>query len=181
MGLSTKVMSRSNWLRVEDREYAYMMVNDTNFSGAVGLINLKSVTEPAIKVYDTTSVKIIDNGYYWLQFAPSNKNYWLTVMYNQLEEIVQFYFDITDSNTILANGESWFTDLFLDIVLLPDGRTFLLDEDELYQALCKNEITKEQYDIAYQCANKILMDLDGNNEDLTNYCNQYFQLLKHNL
>jgi predicted RNA-binding protein associated with RNAse of E/G family len=49
-------------------------------------------------------------------------------------------------NTILDNGESWFYDLILDIVVLPDGKRFLLDEDELSEALRDNIITRKQYD-----------------------------------
>ncbi len=181
MELTKRVMSRSNWLCIKDREYVYMLSNDNNFNGAIGLLYLKNIIEPAIKIYEDTSVTIVDEGYYWLQFAPNNKNYWLTVMYNQRGEIVQFYFDITESNTILDNGESWFYDLYLDIVFLPDGKKFLLDEDELYEALNVNDITKEQYDNAYLNANIILEKLNGNVPCLVNFCNKYFHMLKEKL
>ena len=181
MVLERKVMSRSNWPRVIDREYVHMMGNEYDFNGAIGLIYLKNVTEPATKTYDKTRVTIIDSGYYWLQIAPKGENFWLTVMYNQLGEIVQFYYDITDCNTILENGESWFYDLYLDIVMLPDGRLFLLDEDEICRALDKKDITKDQYDKAYLTANEIIKKLDGNIGDLTDTCNHYFEILKRKI
>ena len=178
MSLSTKVMSRSHWPKVIDKDYTYMMIDDQFYKGAVGLIKINEIDKPATKVYDTIPVKIIDNGYYWLQIGPENQNYWITIMYNELEEIVQYYFDITDSNTILDNGESWFDDLMLDIVMLPSGKRFLLDEDELSQALSDQIITREQYDKAYLTVNKIMGELDGKVELMKTVCNTYFQTLK---
>ncbi len=178
MSLSTRTMSRSNWPRVTDKAYTYMMIDDQLFKGATGLIKINEIDEPATKVYDNIPVKIIDKGYYWLQIGPEDQNYWITVMYNELEEIVQYYFDITDSNTILDNGESWFYDLMLDIVVLPDGKRFLLDEDELVQALNDNVITPEQYDKAYLTAYKIMDQLDGRVASLKAACDTYFHTLK---
>ena len=178
MRLSTKIMSRSHWPRVIDKDYTYMMVDDQFCKGAVGLIKINEIDRPATKVYDTIPIRIIDKGYYWLQIGPENHNYWITVMYNELEEIVQYYFDITDTNTILDNGESWFYDLILDIVVLPDGKRFLLDEDELSEALRDNIITRKQYDKAYLTANNIMKEIDGKVEYLQDIYNTYFQALK---
>ncbi len=178
MSLSKKVMSRSHWPRVTDKDYTYIMIDDQFYKGAAGLIRVNELEKPATIVYDTIPVKIIDKGYYWLQIAPEDQNYWITVMYNELEEIMQYYFDITDKNTILDNGESWFYDLMLDIVVLPDGKQFLLDEDELAQALSDNVITREQYDKAYHTANIIMDELEGKSEYLRDICNTYFQTLK---
>jgi predicted RNA-binding protein associated with RNAse of E/G family len=158
-----------------------MMINDRYFKGAAGLIKINEIDKPATKVYDNIPVKIIDKGYYWLQIGPEDQNYWITVMYNEMEEIVQYYYDITDINTILENGESWFYDLMLDIVVLSDGKRFLLDEDELKQALLDNVITREQYDKAYLTANKIMDELDTKVDCLRAACNSYFQTLKMRL
>lgn len=181
MGLEKRFMSRSNWPRVIDKEYVHMMCNENNFDGAVGLIYLKNATKPATITYGKTQVKIIDNGYFWLQLAHKDENFWLTVMYNQEGKIVQFYFDMTDGNNILDNGESWFYDLYLDVVILPDGTLFLLDEDELNQALNEKEITKDQYDKAHITANNIIKKFDGNIGYLTDLSNRFFNILKNKL
>ena len=181
MSLEKKLMSRSNWPRVIDKEYVHMMCNENNFDGAVGLIYIIRANKLATKTYGKTQVTIIDNGYYWLQFAPKDDNYWLSVMYNQVGEIVQFYFDVTDVNNILDNGESWFYDLYLDIVILPDGTLFLLDEDELSQALEEKEITKDQYDKAHITANNIIRKYDGNIDYLSDLSNHFYNILKSKL
>jgi predicted RNA-binding protein associated with RNAse of E/G family len=156
-----------------------MMIDDPLFKGAAGLIRINEIDQPATKIYDNIPVKIIDKGYYWLQIGLENQNYWITIMYNELEEVVQYYFDITDTNTILDNGESWFDDLMLDIVVLPDGKRFLLDEDDLSQALLGHIITREQYDKAYQTAKKIIDELDINLDRLKDFCNTCFHMLKN--
>ena len=182
MKMERRSMARSSWPRIIDREYVHMMVNENGFDGAVGLINLKKCTKPATILYGgKRPVTIIDDGYHWLQIAAKNESYWLTVMYNQQDEIVQFYFDITDNNNILDNGESWFYDLFLDVVILPDGTLFLLDEDELCQALDEKVITKEQYDKAYITADNIIKNFNGDVGYLYDNCNHYFNILRQRI
>ena len=178
MSLKLRRMSRSNWLRVPDREYVYMNIDNPDFKGVVSLIKLTQVIQPRTVIYGDIPVKIIDTGYYWLQFGPENQNYWLTVMYNEAEELVQFYFDITDSNTILDHGESWFYDLLLDVVLIPGGNLVLLDEDELKHALRDGDIAREQYDKAYRIANRLMSELAGKEDKLRDFCNTYYQMLK---
>jgi uncharacterized protein len=181
MEVSKRLMTRSNWLRVEDRKYVYDTIESSEFSGAVGLIHIKSVTGPSIKIYCNKPVKIVDNGYYWLQFAPKDKQYWLTVMYNEKEELIQYYFDITKENVTLDKGESYFYDLFLDIVLLPDGSMFLLDEDELEEALMDKTITERDFEKAHAVADELMKKLKGNENKLREFCYEYFYRLKDNL
>jgi uncharacterized protein len=182
MALTKKDMSRSDWPRVTEKAYAHMLVNEEDFSGAAGLLYLKSVKDPLVVTpYSGKSLIIADKGYYWLQFAPENRDYWLTVMFDCTEDIIEFYFDITDGNVITDNGQSWSYDLFLDVVLLPDGSKFLLDEDELRQALQKNEITKEQFDKAYLCADSIMKEFGGHITELTDFCVRHFRVLEQRI
>lgn len=78
---------------------------------------------------------IVDNGFHWFQFAPQSERWWLTAMFDAAKRLIQFYFDITFENHILPGGESWCRDAYLDVVIDPDGRARLLDEDELAAAL----------------------------------------------
>ena len=100
-------------------------------------------------------------------------------MYNEKKEIVQYYIDITEKNVINDYENSCFYDIFLDIVLLPDGEIFLLDEDELKKALDDKIITKVQYDRAYSEANRIIKIISNDYADLENLCRECFcNLLK---
>ena len=69
-------------------------------------------------------------------------------MYNQNKEIIEWYFDIS-KEIGSENGVSYEDDLYLDVVVNPDGEIILLDEGELKEALDRLEISKEDYDMAY--------------------------------
>ncbi|MNJ65576.1 hypothetical protein D3C77_615940 [compost metagenome] len=53
-------------------------------------------------------------------------------------------------------GVPWFDDLYLDIVVLKNRSVFLLDEDELDEALSKGMITVKDYDMATETAKHVL-------------------------
>jgi hypothetical protein len=70
---------------------------------------------------------IVDRGYFWMQLAPKDKKYWLTVMLDAAGDIVSYYFDITDSNVLSGDGDSYFYDLYLDVVLLSSVKDSLIE------------------------------------------------------
>ncbi len=176
--LCKKYLSRSNWPRVTEKEFVYKTVDHGEFQGSIGLIHIKYVKEPSVKVYGNTPIKFVDSGYYWLQFAPRKEHYWLTAAFNEKEEIVQYYIDITYENHLEDQGEAFFYDLFLDIVLLPDNQLFLLDEDELLEALNNHVISQADYDMAYAAAKDIMEKLKGRADELKEFCYPYFEELK---
>ncbi|MNY57911.1 hypothetical protein D3C86_1941790 [compost metagenome] len=53
-------------------------------------------------------------------------------------------------------GVPWFDDLYLDVVILPGGQSFLLDAEELEDALKRGLITQEDFDLAWDEANKLM-------------------------
>lgn len=119
MGLGIKTLSRSDWPRIKKRKYARISVSDDCFSGQTSLIHMEEITAPLIKVYDGIPLTIVDRGYSWLQLAPRDKKYWLTVMLDASGNIVSYYFDITCDNVLNVDGDSYFYDLYLDVVLFP--------------------------------------------------------------
>lgn len=156
-------------------------MNEDDFAGDIGLIHMKSVDVPKIVTYGTTEVVIVDTGYYWLQFAPKGEHFWLSVVYDGKGEITQYYFDITYENHINENGDSFFYDLFLDVVLLPDGQIFLLDEDELEEALKGHIIDQPTYNMAIATAKEIMEKIEWNEFILRDFCNKYFNEMKSRL
>lgn len=181
MELSKRYMSRKNWIRVNDRSYAYKTISSETFKGEAGLIHIKSVQKPSTVYYNNTAINIVDNNYYWLQFAPKDEHYWLTVMYNDKSELIQYYFDVTYENHVTNDGESYFYDLYLDVVVLPDGTLFLLDEDELEDALNLKIINKDTFNLAHKTAKGLMKKLEGKEPELREFCNHYFIELKKQL
>ncbi len=181
MSLSIKTLSRSNWQRVVKRKYAHMAVSDESFTGHASLIHIEEITAPLVKTYDGVPLTIVDRGYFWMQLAPYGKKHWLTVMMDAAGNIISFYFDITDNNVLCLDGDSYFYDLYLDVVLLPNGNIYLLDEDELLEALQQGVINQKQFDNAYDTARMLLKCLPNRAQELKAYCLHVFAELKKKL
>ena len=67
--------------------------------------------------------------------------------------------------------------VFLDIVQLKNGSIYLLDEDELLDALNNKLIDKKDFTLAYNEANKIKEQLDKNNFEPIKICKPYLEKL----
>jgi predicted RNA-binding protein associated with RNAse of E/G family len=92
----------------------------------------------------------------WLQYLPMHENWSLTTFYDPAGRIMEWYFDISKGNFMDENGVPCTDDLFLDVVLLADGRSVTLDADELQQALDCGEIGIDDYRKAYRIGDEIL-------------------------
>lgn len=178
MSLIIKDIARSHWPRILARSAAFMSVGDSDFTGEAGLIRLERVGAPLEKTYGGKRVRIVDDGYCWLQLAAPDVPYWLTAMYDGEGNFIQFYFDISDRNVILPDGKSYFYDLLLDVVMTADGGIYILDEDELSSALAEGEITQAQYVKAQNAARAVVALLDEKREALLALCQRYLELLK---
>ena len=118
MQIKKKYMKKTNWKRVTEREYASSVIEEENIKGVASLLFIKKVESPSFKVYkNNIKIKIADEKFYWLQLAIENENYWVTAMYDNNKNIIQYYIDITEKNIIDVKDDSYFYDLFLQIYL----------------------------------------------------------------
>ena len=62
---------------------------------------------------------------------------------------MQYYIDVAKEYEIDDCGLPYFDDLYLDVVLLPNGKMYVLDEDELEDAYKSGDVTKEEYELAW--------------------------------
>lgn len=177
--IKIKTINRENWRRILEKESFFKNIKTANFEGEIGLLHFLKVTAPLIKKYKNKHYTLVANGYYWLQIAPINKNYWITAMFNEKKEFVQFYIDITKQNIIKNNGKSYFYDFFLDVVTLPNRESYLLDEDELQEALEAGEITQAEYERSYEVARSVLNYVDNNFDELINFSYYCFDILEN--
>ncbi|MEA4831236.1 MAG: DUF402 domain-containing protein [Oscillospiraceae bacterium] len=173
MYIKTRYMARDDWSRIEERRSAYMEAEFFGIKGFAGLLCLDKVKAPLVKGVPGVDVKIVDNGFRWLQFAPKGEHWWLTVMADERGKIVQYYFDITKEN-VLCEESSYFYDLFLDVVALPDGTVVLLDKDELDAALSENIITENEYKLAINTADILIRKIPENIGHLEQFCYKLF-------
>lgn len=72
-----------------------------------------------------------------------------------------------------TDGIPYFDDLYLDLIVFPNGEIKVDDMDELEEALRQGDITQEQFDLAVRTAdglkNSLLGDIDSF-KDYTGKC-----------
>ena len=176
MGDKYRKMERVPWERVSDREFA--ICDCEEIQGVSGLMHIIDISNPTYRTYsDGIKIAIVENDCFWIQFAPKNEHWWLTAMLKDDGSFSHAYFDMTEYNVI--NGKkSWFSDLYLDVVIKENGDAFLLDEDELKTALEDEIISNEQYKQAIYTSERIISEYGGKGiEKIVNLCRKYFDVL----
>lgn len=133
-----------------------MKIDEDNIKGYAGLIKFAEVNRPLIVREKGEEVCIINNGYSELAFLPDNENWMVWAIYDEQGGIVEWYFDITRKNSVDENGIPYCDDMYLDAVLMPDGRVLILDEDELRGARDNGNITQDEFEMAYRVLNKLI-------------------------
>ena len=178
MEVNVKHIDRRHWQRVLKRESAFCDIEEKK--GVAYLIKIKEVTGPMTRMRFGEKVILADKDYYWLEIALENENFWLTAMYDPDGNFIQYYFDISRKNVI--DGEnSYFEDLFLDIVVQNNKTISVLDEDELYTAYEENVITKEEFDFANEYCQNLVENILNNCEEYDKLCFRYFKILREKL
>lgn len=94
----------------------------------------------------------------------------MTAMFDR-GELSQYYFDIADE--LFFDEEASFTDLFLDILLIPGSKPVLLDLDELIAARDAGVITPYQAEKALVTAQRLTSFLETYGTELRRFCESY--------
>ncbi|PGT18816.1 DUF402 domain-containing protein [Bacillus cereus] len=135
----------SSWKRLIEKNYIVKQFK----AGMLGILDIKKVREPSYKEYNGKELCIADDGYTWMQYFISGKNFAITAMLDDQQKLVQYYIDVAKEYEIDERGLPYFDDLYLDVVLLPNGEIYVLDEDELEDAYKSGDVTKEEYELAW--------------------------------
>ncbi|GIO83177.1 hypothetical protein J25TS5_01090 [Paenibacillus faecis] len=154
--MKRKFGDRANWRRVTQRQFKSRYVSSEKFTGYVTMYSIYDLKDPLWKTYGGHTFRIADKGYTWLQYYPKGAHYVVTAMFDDQGEIVEWYIDVCKIQGVTDQGVPWFDDLYLDIVVLKNGEVFLLDEDELDDALTRGYITVRDYDMAMETAREVL-------------------------
>lgn len=158
--MKRKSAARLEWKRVLERQFVVQRIDSADYHGYVTLLCLDRVSEPLSVNFGQERVCIVDQGYTWLQHFPDGEHFVLLSAFNERGEVVQWYIDIVESTGVDEHGVPWYHDLYLDIVVAPNGETLLLDADELDEALRTGVITSGQYNFAWQQASALLDALE---------------------
>ena len=111
----------------------------------------------------------MSDGYYIFEIVPKNDNYALRIFLDDKKQVIEYYFDIIKESGIDPESKiPYFNDLYLDVVLEPNSKPYVVDQDELDEALASNDITKEEYDLAIATKDKLLEEIKNGTSKLLN-------------
>ena len=158
---------------VEKVEQKIINIDDNRFKGDIYLNNFIKIKDPRIL---DNGVCIQNNNYKWLEFYDYNSKIRLTAMYDENNEIIEWYFDMARSIG-KENGIPYEEDLYLDVVLTPKGNIIMLDENELKEAYERNELTHKELEETYSIANDLIQKINGKSKELKEFTDKYFKLI----
>ena len=130
----------------------------------ITLKEVKAVEQPYSVYINGERVKKLDKDFTIIEYTPLDKKYNVRIHVNDKKEILEYYFDIIAENKI-KDGIPFYNDLYLDVVYFQPAATKegtyiqLVDCNELEEALKENIIDKEQFDMAYIEAEKLMIEL----------------------
>lgn len=104
---------------------------------------------------------VMDDNYYVVEVVPKNENYAMRLFFDNNKKPLEYYFDICKNNGLdLEFLVPCYDDLYLDITVL-DGDINILDRDELYEALEKEDITNDDYELVMRIKDKLLNEINN--------------------
>ncbi|MCL2352234.1 MAG: DUF402 domain-containing protein [Firmicutes bacterium] len=142
------------------------------YEGYSALIRFLPGSGELIRNFGGKTLRLAGEGYKWLVYQPTDENWALTALYGPNGELIQFYFDISRENFLDENGIPCRDDIFLDLVISPDGEALTKDMDELREALDKREITAGDYERALKTHDAIIGGKWNNTELLKEFCEE---------
>lgn len=154
-------LSYDNWTCITDRQVTVKQVKDATFTGHVVLMDILHVSGPQTWQVDGLTWTVCQDGVKWLCMLPEEGGYCMTAMLDEKNNVVLWYIDMIDDQGVDPDGIPWFHDLYLDLVVLPNGYVMVDDRDELDEALASGDVTKAQHGRALQTGRMLLDGLAG--------------------
>jgi len=168
--MNLRDMRRTDWTRITRRRYISREYTINGNRARESLILLDEITAPLIVDSVGKRVKIVEKDYSWLQIAEEGQKWWLTSMFDERSTLLQLYFDITAGNLFDDTDNPRFRDMYLDVVMNPDGDITVLDADELSDALARGEITTGEYTQTRQACDELYRLLSAHTAEVLAYC-----------
>lgn len=169
----------ANSVNEGNHEYRQERIEEGYFSGYVCYIKMKDVKKPFIVRDGDFAVCLLDEGYVWIEVYPDDENYAITIMYDDKNNLIEWYFDIAKEVGV-ENGIPYEDDLYLDLLIKPNGTSVILDEDELKDAFNNGIITKKDVDLAYYTLGKLQRKYVNNTNYLVELTREIYKFICKN-
>ncbi|MDO4369272.1 MAG: DUF402 domain-containing protein [bacterium] len=168
---------RRKYSKILEGNFSRKMIKYKGFQSTVYHIQFDSRVKPSFFNDGVINAYIKNRNYTWYEVYPKNDTYLLTIMFDDKLNIIQWYFDISKNiNTIDVPYQD---DLFLDMVITPDGKKHILDEDELLEALNNGAISKKEYESAYEVLRRIEKQFGDNFKYLLDFTEYVCSAFSH--
>lgn len=141
-------------------------------------VNVKNNFEIHYNFKDET---IIANNYTWIQIAPFDCNFWIKSMYDEKDNLVEIYIDVTKNNNFDDITNPSYEDLFLDIVVPKKGHIYQMDDVELMKAFKEHIVSEKEYKMAKIVCKKLISFLNENHQEFLNFMFQLRDELNYEL
>ena len=177
----SSVMKRSKlnyeeWKCILSKDLYCKNVESDDFSGYIGLLDIHEVREPQIWRFNGEDLVVCDNGLKWLTILPKDDFYCITAMMNPQKNVLVWYIDMIAGQGQDADQVAYIDDLYLDLVVYPDGTVMEDDMDELEEALRSGDISKELFDLALETCNKLKTGLLSDIEEFKEFTRKCYEL-----
>lgn len=148
-------LNYEEWKCILSKDLYCKNVESDDFSGYIGLLDIHEVSEPQIWRFNGEDLVVCDNGVKWLTILPKDDFYCITAMMNPQSEVLVWYIDMIAGQGQDADQVAYIDDLYLDLVVYPDGTVMEDDMDELEEALRSGDISKELFDLAIKTCDRL--------------------------
>jgi len=176
--MKRKMADYPDWKNVESKTIFTKHFDNPDFKGYISLLTASKVSKPVVKKQRHKKVVVCDTNFKLLEIYPeTNKNVSVIVTITDTDDILYWFFDIANDSGITKEGIPYIDDLYLDIMYFPNGELRIVDTEDLEAALTHNQITKEQYDLAYKISNELVLAINGKVNELTEFTKKYYKLM----
>ena len=174
-------LSYDEWKCIISKDIFGKTVNSELLNGYIGFIDIKGVSEIQTWKFNGEDIVVCDKGRKWLSILPRNDWYCITAMMDEDEKVLLWYIDMIASQGIDVDGVPYFDDLYLDLVVYPDGTIIVDDMDELEEALSKKDITQAQFNLAIETSHRLQQGLLSDISSFTEYTGRCYEMIKKSL
>ena len=168
---------KRRYANIVGADYTQKRIDEEYFKGYVCNLKFKDISNPLIIKNEVREFCIKDNDYEWFEVYPDNANYAITIMFDDKLNLIEWYFDIAKEVGI-ENNIPYEDDLYLDMIIMPNGQKLVLDEEELIDALNKGEILQSDVDLAYQTLKQLEFQYVNNFDYLVKLTNKFCEIFE---
>jgi hypothetical protein len=155
-------LTYDEWKCIKEKQQRIQFVSTDTFCGYIGILEIKEVTEPQVWNFHGKDQIVCDKDIKWISILPRDKYYCITAMLDPDDEVIVWYIDMIASQGV-EDHIPYFYDLYLDLVVYPDGTIITDDMDELEDALNQGVISELLYqraiDTKVELENTLLADI----------------------